>query len=331
MKSGRGRLTGYIMVLGAAALWATLGLFYKGLIDGYGLSPLTVAFFRAALSFAILLIVLALRRPAWLRVARGDLPFFALFGLVGIAAFYIVYVYAVHLAGMAMAVVLMYTAPAWVTLIAWRFFGEGLDRPKLIALVLAFGGCVLVARAHDPAQVRLNAVGILLGLGAGVTYGLYTIFNKRALRRYNPWTTMLYALGFGTAFLLPVQTPSNLAAALQPSLLPWLALLALGPTLGSALLYAMGLERLPASVASIVATLEPAIAAVLAVVVLGETLTVSQAVGALSIISGVVFLSVGQSSPSRAEPEEQRHAYQGHQAELQEDAAAEAAQNGLLG
>ena len=295
MKSGRERLTGYIMVLGAAALWATIGLFYKALTGSCGLSPLTVAFFRAALSFLILLTVLALRRWAWLRVARRDLPFFALFGLVGIAVFYILYVYAVHLAGMAMAVVLMYTAPAWVTLIAWRFFGEGLDKPKLIALVLAFGGCVLVARIYDPAQVRLNAGGILFGLGAGVTYGLYTIFNKQALRSYNPWTTMVYALGFGMAFLLPLQSPSTLATALRQPTLLWLALLALGPTLGAALLYAMGLERLPASVVSIVATLEPAIAAVLAVVVLGETLTVPQALGALSIVSGVIFLSVGQS------------------------------------
>ena len=295
MRGGRERLTGYIAVLGAAALWATIGLFYKALTGSWGLSPLSVAFFRAALSFIILLSVLALRRRAWLRVARRDLPFFALFGLVGIAAFYILYVYAVHLAGMAMAVVLMYTAPAWVTLISWHFFGEGLDRPKLIALALAFGGCILITRAHNLAQVRLNARGILFGLGAGVTYGLYTIFNKRALRSYNPWTTMVYALGFGMAFLLPLQSPAALVTALRQPTLLWLALLALGPTLGAALLYAMGLERLPASVASIVATLEPAMAALLAVVVLGERLTVPQALGALSIVSGVIFLSVGRS------------------------------------
>lgn len=284
------RAVGYAQVMGAASLWATLGLFYTGFIDVYGVPPLGVAFYRAFLGFAVLLLILTIVRPAWLRIAARDLPFFALFGLMGVAVFYITYVYAIHLAGMAVAVVLMYTAPAWVALIAWRLFDEGLGRYKLMALGLAFVGCVLVARAWNPSQVRLNLVGVLCGLGAGLTYGLYTVFNKLAARHHSPWTVMLYALGFGAVFLLPVQSATVFRPLRQPTLIFWLLMLAIGPTLGAALLHTMSLQRLPASVVSIVATLEPAIATVLAWLFLGERLGVDQVLGGVLILAAVLLL-----------------------------------------
>lgn len=281
---------GYAQVMGAAALWATLGLFYTGFIDVYGVPPLGVAFYRATLGFTLLLLALMVARPHWLRIAARDLPLFALFGLLGVAAFFITYVYAIHLTGMAVAVVLMYTAPAWVTVIAWRLFGEGLGRVKLAALGLAFGGCALVARVADPSQIRLNLLGVLCGLGAGLTYGLYTVFNKIAVRRYSPWTVMLYALGFGALFLLPLQSAAVFRPLRQPMLIFWLLMLAIGPTLGAALLHSMSLQRLPASVVSIVATLEPAIATALAWLFLGERLGVDQILGGVLILSGVLLL-----------------------------------------
>jgi drug/metabolite transporter (DMT)-like permease len=268
----------------------------------YGLSSETIAFLRAGGSFLILLVALAVGRPSWLRIARPDLPFFALFGLVGIAGFYIVYAYAIRLSGMAVAVVLMYTAPAWVVLIARWAFGEPLNVRKIAALVLVFGGCVLVGGVYDLASVRLDIPGILFGLGSGVTYGLYTIFQKRALQDYSPWTALLYALAFGTLFLIPFQSQAALANVVrEPLLLGWTFLLALGPTLGAALLYALGLQRLPASVASIAATWEPALATVLAATVLGENLSIPQVVGIALIVSGVVLLSrraTGSDHPS---------------------------------
>jgi DME family drug/metabolite transporter len=302
VRDGPGRIpsgmVGYAQVMGAATLWATLGLFYTGFIDVYGVPPLGVAFYRASFGFAVLLLVLAIGRLARLWVAARDLPFFALFGLVGVAVFYITYVYAIHLAGMAVAVVLMYTAPAWVSLIAWRLFDEGLGRYKLMALGLAFVGCALVARVCDPSQVRLNLMGVLCGLGAGLTYGLYTVFNKVAVRRrYSPWTVMLYALGFGALFLLPLQSAAVFRPLRQPALIFWLLMLAIGPTLGAALMHTMSLQRLPASVVSIVATLEPAIATVLAWLFLGERLGGDQILGGALILAGVLVLQWADREP----------------------------------
>lgn len=284
---------GYLLAAGAAGLWATLGLIYGELTGPMGIPPLTVAFFRAGLSFAILVPVLTVKGRGWPRLAARDLPLFLSFGLIGVAAFYVVYVYAVMYAGMAVAVVLLYTAPVWVALIARWFLHERIGPRTSAALALALSGCALVARVYDPELVRPNAVGILLGLGAGISYALYTVFTKLALRRHRPWTVMFYSLGFGALFLLPLQSPAALARAVQAAPFLGLVSVALGPTLGAALLYALALERLPASVVGTVATLEPVMGIALAVGVRGERVSPLQAVGAGLIIAGVIVLAWG--------------------------------------
>jgi drug/metabolite transporter (DMT)-like permease len=196
-----------------------------------------------------------------------------------------------------MAAVLLYTAPAWVTIIAWRAYGEPLTRVKLAALGLAFLGCALVVRAYDLTQLRLNLSGILLGLASGLTYGLYTLFNKRAVERYSPWTAMFYAMGTGALLLLPLQSPARLVAALsQPPSALWLLALALGPTLGAFWLLGESLKSLPASVVSIVATSEPVVAALLAWTLLDQRLSLPQLAGGICVLAGVLLLQRGNRS-----------------------------------
>jgi DME family drug/metabolite transporter len=141
--------------------------------------------------------------------------------------------------------------------------------------------------------VRLNLLGILAGLGAGLTYGLYTLFSKVAQRRYTAWTTLAYALGLGALFMLPLQSPADLIRAL--STLPsfsWLLMLGLVPTLGGGVAFNAALRRIPASSASIVATLEPAIATFLGWLFLDERLEVWQLMGACLILAAVVILQL---------------------------------------
>lgn len=276
----------------AATLWATLGIIFKALIGDYGLSRITIAFFRASLSAVVLFAALALRRPSLLRIAVRDVLFFAAFGLFGIAAFYIVYITAIDLAGMSVAAVLLYTAPAWVALISAVFLGERLTPVKLVAVTLAMAGCALVARVYDVRGLQLNWLGIVAGLGAGLTYALYSVFNKIGLHRHDGWTVLAYGLLAGSVFLAPLQSPQWLIAALrQPGAVVWLLVLALGPTLGAGLSFNAGLRHVPVSSASIVATLEPVIASLLAFTFLHERLDPAQLVGGGLILAAVIFLT----------------------------------------
>lgn len=282
---------GYLLVLLAAALWATLGVIYKFLAGTYGLPPLAVAAFRAGLGGLLLLAGLLTLRRNWLHLSRRGVQVVVLYGVFGIALFYATYINAILSVGVAVAAVLLYTAPAWVAVIAWRFLGERLSRKHILALVLALVGTALVAQIYRPEMLRLNALGLVWGLLAGLTYALWSVFNKIGVKHTNPWTLQCYGMLVGAVALMLVQPLTPIAGALQsPGAIAWLFVLAIGPTVGASVAYAAGVRSVPVSVASLVATLEPVLAAVLAYLFLGETLGTGQIAGGVLILLAVWLL-----------------------------------------
>ena len=283
--------SGYFLVLLAAALWATLGIIYKYLAENYGLPPLAVAAYRAGLGGLLLLVGLLILRRSWLRLNRQAVRVVVLYGVFGIALFYATYINAILSVGVAVAAVLLYTAPAWVALIAWRFLGERLTRMHVAALLLTLAGTALVAQIYRPEMVRLNVMGIVWGLLSGLTYALWSVFNKVGVRQTNPWTLQCYGMLIGAAVLLLFQPLTPLVGVSQsPGALAWLLVLALGPTVGVSVAYAAGVRVVPVSVASLVATFEPVLAALLAYLFLGETLGMGQMVGGALILFAVWLL-----------------------------------------
>ncbi len=292
---------GYALVLTAAALWGTLGLFYKVLIVRFGFTPLAVASYRSLLGGLLLLLFLLARQRQILAVRWRDLPLLLAYGVFGVAGFFVAYAYAIALAGVAVAAVLLYTAPVWVGLIAWRWLGETLSRRLLIALALTVVGSALVARVYDVGSLRLDGLGILAGLAAGLGYALWSIFNKIAVARYPAWTVQTYALLIGAICFVLLAPPAHLSAPLSlPASWPWLLAMAIIPTLGGALTYSLGVRWVPVSIASVVATLEPVIASALAYLLLGERLTLLQGLGGLAIISAVLLLRPRMTAPAAA-------------------------------
>ncbi len=289
-------------------MWGTIGIFFTLLYYTFGLSALAIAFLRAGIAALILVSTLAIRKRDALRVSRQLMVTYILFGLFGVAFFYILNIEAVILTNVATASVLLYTAPVFVTLFAWRLWGEPLTPRKIIAVVAAFIGCALVARTYDPGALQLNGLGVLVAASAGLAYALFTVFTKYLSTRASPWTTVTYSLVFGTICLLPLQwihipgigAPGYQVLFEQP--LAWLALLGLclGPTLGSYAFYNLGLQTVPASVASVIATIEPIVAAISGFVFFGQTLEALQIVGAAIIIAAALSLTL-QSKPVAAQ------------------------------
>ncbi len=287
----KGHWAGTIAVLLAASLFATSGTIIKHLIQGYGLPPLTVAAVRMTLAALILFAVLGVLDRKSLRIRARDVPFFLLFGLICVALFQTCWVYAVSLIDVGVATVLNYTAPAWAALFAWPLLGERIDQRKGMALLLTAAGVALIVRIFDAQFLSLNRVGLLWGLGSGVTYGLYGIFGRRALGRYSFWTIITYAFAAGALFLLATQSASSIGSAFsQPGAVAWLVILALVPTLGGYALYTFSLRFLEATVAAILATVEPVMAALWAAIFLGESLTWLQIIGGGLVLAGVIAL-----------------------------------------
>ena len=286
---------GYLLAIAAAVLWAALGLLGKFLY-AYGADPLTVVTLRATIAFITLLIALAVTKWRLLRLNRRHIPFFALYGLIGVACNYAAYFYALRWTTVTTAVILLYTYPALVTLLSALFLDERLNWAKGLALVLTFGGCFLVAQGYDPGALRLNLYGVLYGLGAGASAAVYSLFGKKALERYDSWTVACYAFGFGALFLIALlilRSPQTLTAVRYPWP-AWAAILALAwfPTLLAYALFIASMKHIEASKASIMATLEPVVASALAYLFLGEVMARPQLVGGGLVLAGIVALQV---------------------------------------
>ncbi|GAB4538152.1 MAG: DMT family transporter [Anaerolineae bacterium] len=285
--------TGYALAFLAAALWATLGVFGK-LLYRYPVDPITIVTLRAIIASLTLGCILALCRPDWLRIARGDLPFFALYGVVGVALNYACYFLALKFTTVTTAVVLLYTYPALVVLGAMLFFKEPVSQTKLLALSMALVGCFLVAQGYDTSAIRINLPGVLFSLGAAATMAGYSLLGKRGVKRYPGWTLVFYAIGFG-AIALTLWRGTGLISALSYPWQAWALIvgLAWGPTLLAYSLFTLALHYIEAGRASIVATLEPLLAAGLACGLLGERMVGPQWAGAALILGGVVVLQRG--------------------------------------
>lgn len=295
MESRRSEAGGTALVLLAAVLWGSLGVAFS-LQGSMGTPPLVIAFWRALVAAVAMVLGLAVARPAALRIHARELPFFAAYGLLSVSVLFYIYPIAVGGSSVAVAAVLLYTAPAWVVLMGALWLGERLTGRKILALVLCFAGTALVAGVGEPGALKGTPVGLLAGLGSGLAYATVSLFGRLAPARYEATTLTTWMLLAGTAFLA-LPAAADLPALLEPwrsargvGLLLYVGLL---PTAGSYLFYTMGLRRLgDAGRASIMATLEPFVGAALGLLVLGQALSPAQGLGGALVLSGVVLLQL---------------------------------------
>ena len=298
----RERLIGVLVVGTAASIWGTLGYFAK-LLYAEGVSFEALVAFRAVVGWAAVLLFLLLTKGfGGLLVSRGDLVFLAPLGLVGIGAFYLLYFFTVRESAVGTASILLYSSPAFVSLLAWSFLREPLGVIRVVALGLTFAGIGLVVGAYDPEALEVAPLVLATGLLSGLTYGLYSIFGKPVAGHLGPAVILSYALGFGAVLLVVFAIPTlGTLVGLPLWAYAMLLMLAVVHTTLAFALYTFGLRRLEAGRAAIVATVEPVVAGVLGVFLLGEDLTAAKVFGALLVLSGAALAQVGPGTAASTE------------------------------
>lgn len=272
------------LVLGAAVLWGLLGIFGKQ-AQAEGASPLEVGFWRAAIGTVLFGAHAALTRA---RLPRGrDLAVTAAFGLVGVSVFYGSYQFAVRDGGASLAAVLLYTAPAFVALLSWLVLRERLGAREMAGVAMSFGGIVLISLGGGEG-VHATPLSVLAGVTSGVTYALYYLYGRRYFARYAPAALFAVMMPVGALGLLPMAQ-----VQLHHSRLGWLNLIGVGLlcTYAAYSLNSAGLRHLPATRASVISSIEPVVAAVLAAVLFAERLSPAALVGAAAVVGAALLLS----------------------------------------
>ena len=286
------RNIGPALILLAGCFWGSMGIFVRRLTD-YGFSSIQIVAIRVTLAALIFCILLLIRDPAGFRISVKDIPLFLGLGFGSILFFTVCYFTAITMMPLSTAAILLYTSPIWIMLMSVLFFREKLTGRKLLALALAFAGCVLVSGVSGEG---MTLPGLLVGLGSGIGYGLYSILGTVALRRYSPYTVTTYTFAFAAlgAWLIcrPAEMLAKFAAAPNlPGLVFFCFLTALVTAVIPFLAYTLGLQTVEASRAGILATVEPLVATLIGVAVFSEPLTLLSGLGILLILAAVVLLN----------------------------------------
>jgi drug/metabolite transporter (DMT)-like permease len=151
---------------------------------------------------------------------------------------------------------------------------------------------VLISGLHGLGTLQVTVEGLLIGLAVAITYGLMSLFGKKLVGSYSPWTVLSYTFGIGALVLLPLQFQIPLPWPVSSQVLFLFTGLVLITTVSGFALYTIALTMLQASIASITNTSEVAFAAILAYFILGERLDGWQIFGAVLVIASVILVSL---------------------------------------
>ena len=288
-------MVGSILIILAGCFWGSMGIFVRRL-GTYGFSSIQIVSIRVTLAALFFALVLLIKDRAGFRILFTDLPLFLGLGFGSILFFTVCYFTAITMMSLSTAAILLYTSPVWIMIMSILFFHEKMDSRKLMALVLAFAGCVLVSGISGGG---LTPIGLLVGLGSGLGYGLYSILGTIALRRYSPYTVTTYTFIFAAVGSWFICRPADIFNKFSNAtdlgfLVVFCCLTALITAVIPFLAYTLGLQSVEASKAGIIATIEPMVATLIGIVVFSEPLTIMSGLGILLILAAVVMLNMKQ-------------------------------------
>lgn len=282
----------YCYILLGAALWGIIGLFVNELSLA-GFTALQIVTLRVVSAAVMLVIFLSFSNPKLLKIDLRDSFSFVGTGIFSIVFFNWCYFTAIEEVSLSVAVILLYTGPVFVALLSRFFFNEPLSRRKIGVLVLTVLGAALVVRLIPLSDEQISWYGIVVGLGSGFGYALYSIFGKHALKKYRSLTVITYTFVFASIVMLPVSGVTIEPGQLSSGYI-WIQIIGLGffPTALAYMLYTVGLSMVESSRASITATVEPVVATLVGVLVFNELLTGYQLAGMALILSAVILIQL---------------------------------------
>ena len=280
----------YLYIVASAVFWGLIGLFVRTL-TAQGFSPMQIVSIRAVVSALLMVLILLKMGTQHFKINfKTALPLVGM-GVVSLTFSNFCYFNCIDLSSLAVAALLLYTAPIFVMLMSLALFKESFTTAKGIALGATFLGCAFVTGTFD-SDVSLSLTGLLFGLGSGIGYALYSIFGKYAIRNYSTLTITTYAFFFASISSIPLANFTSELKYFDVTTI-WAALgLAALSTVIPYLLYTWGLEEMEAGRASILATVEPLVAAAVGIAVYSEPVTLHKLLGTLLICSSIILLNI---------------------------------------
>lgn len=279
-------------ILLAGSLWGIISIFVN-LLKEAGFNSIQCVAIRCFFTALFLVCYIIIKDKSLLKIQPKDIVYFIGTGILSIVFFNFCYFQSIEeIGGAAVPALLLYTAPLFVMIMSFFVFHEKLTRKKIISLLMTIVGLCLVTGAFT-GEERISFTSVLYGLGSGIGYALYTVFGKFVVKKYNALTITAYTFIIATIVAVPFSgvftdisflfSIKSVVAAVGLSLLS---------TVLPFMLYTKGLNGMDAGKASIIATAEPFVAAIVGVLLFQETFTIWKIAGMILILAAIILLNI---------------------------------------
>ena len=284
-----GKTKGILYILLAGTCWGSIGIFVRRL-SAAGLGSMEIVALRSFFTVLFMSLFLAVYDRSLFRIRIRDLWCFFGTGIVSMVFFNYCYFRLITISSLSVAAVMLYTAPVFVMLLSAVLFRERITPVKLIALAATVIGCAFVTGIAG--GVHMTPFAILLGLGAGLGYALYSIFGRYALQRgYHSFTINFYTFLFTSLAVIPLSDLGRLREVCTSSLPMFLfsALCGFVTTALPYIVYNFGLAEVETGQAAIIASIEPVVATLIGVFLFRETLTAGNLIGIVLVLGAIIL------------------------------------------
>ncbi len=272
---------GYGEIITAAALWGTAGILVRMIS---GMTALSIIFYRVALAFIILLFFLSLSGNLNKLTLKDKKLYLVLFSVLQITTMLTFFI-SIMEASVPVAVLLLYTAPLYVTVFSPLLLKERSTGKGWLALGFSIAGVILII---DPVKLdfSLKLTGMIAGMLSGVSYSFQIMTSKYISKSYSGYSQALWSFMIAMLLLLPFATvPLDVVSGN----IVYLILLAIFPTILAISLYFNGLNKVRAASASILGLIEPVSAVIFSLLILHESISIPVMLGGgLILIGGAI-------------------------------------------
>ena len=276
-----------LSVLGALILWGSSFVAIKFAYTTY--PPLTLAVVRFIVATVILggLTLLPKNR---VKLQKKDIFTVAICGFTGIMLYAVLQNIAMQWTSASSATLIIASYPIITLLMESIIYKKKLSAIKIVAILIAIVGVVILSYVKSEARVEGELFGIILFIIAGIGWAVYNFMMKRVVNHYPPITLQFYTTLFGTIFLLPLALFER-AQWQQPTLLSFSMMMFLGVfcSVVAYLLYNRGLTTMAPSTVTSMLNLMPIIGVFFSWLLLGEQVTLRKIIGGAIVIFGVML------------------------------------------
>ena len=284
----RERKMGYLYILLAGLFWSSIGLFTTNLSNA-GLSTEEISFLRLSMGCIILVIYAIIKNTSLLKISKKGLIYSTIIGILCQGLFNYCYVNSIKSSGSAVAAVLLYTSPIFITIFSGIIYKEKINKMKLLSLTICVVAAILAVTGGSLDLENISTVGIISGIMAAILYSLMPIISKNILDEVNNLTMMIYS--FLTGALILVSKVNFVRIGDMPVVLNIVGFGLFSGALAY-ICYTSGVKSgIELSVAGVIASIELVFAQIIGWTIMGELFNIVKIIGVcLMMVSAIVAL-----------------------------------------